>query len=86
MEFKKTLSDYSEFEFKNFVQEMKDDIGTVTYQDELMFHFDSLVGELGGTDLIFYPELGADTSAQGVTEIVKKWCEANGLPGFKPRF
>lgn len=86
MEFKKALSEYTEIEFKKFVQEMKDDVGTVAYQDDLMFHFNSLVGEAGGTDLLFYPEPGSDTSAQGVTETVKKWCEAKGLPGFKPQF
>ena len=84
MEFKKELSEYTEFEFEHFVQEMKDNVGTEKYQDKLMFHFDSLVGDLGGTDLIYYPEPGADTTAQGVKETVKKWCEANGLPRFKP--
>ena len=86
MEVTKSLGDYTEFDFKKLVQELKDNLGTDHYQDELITQFDSLVGELGGTDLIYYPKPGADTSAQGVTETVKKWCEANGLPGFKPRF
>ena len=86
MELKKALSDYTERQFEQFVQEIIDDIGTDNYQDELMSHFDFLVGDIGGTDLIFYSKPGADDSAQGITKTIKNWCEANGLPGFKPRF
>lgn len=54
MELRKALRDYTERQFEQFVQEIIDDIGTDTYQDELMSHFDFLVGHIGGTDLIFY--------------------------------
>ena len=47
MELRKALSDYTERQFEQFVQEMIDDVGTENYQDELMYHFDLLVGELG---------------------------------------
>lgn len=84
MELKKALSDYTERQFEEFVQEMIGDVGTENYQDELMYHFDLLVGELGGTNLIFYPQSGADSSAEGIAKTVSEWCEANGRPGFKP--
>lgn len=86
MELRKALSDYTERQFEQFVQEMIDDVGTENYQDELMYHFDLLVGELGGTNLIFYPQPGADDSAEGITKTVKAWCEARSLPGFKSQF
>ncbi len=36
-----------------------------------------------GSDLIYYPEEGADHSPEGITQTVKEWRAANGLPGFK---
>ena len=84
MELKKSLSDYTETEFKRLVQEIKDDIGSDKYQDELVGHFRILVKGLGGADLIFYPEPGADISAGGIMNTVKARCKAKGLPGFKP--
>ena len=86
MELKKSLSDYTEAEFKRLVQEISDDIGTEKYQDELIWHFRDLVKGFGGADLIFYPEPGADNSAEGIAKAVSEWCEAKGLPGFKSRF
>ncbi len=86
MELKKSLSDYTEAEFKRLVQEISDDIGTEKYQDELKWHFRDLVKGVGGADLIFYPEPGADISAEGIMNTVKARCEAKGIPGFKPRF
>ena len=86
MELKKSLSDYTEVEFKRLVQEIKDDIGSDKYQDELVGHFRILVKGLGGADLIFYPEPGADNSAEGIAKTVSERCEAKGIPGFKPRF
>ncbi|NQD94293.1 bacteriocin immunity protein, partial [Pseudomonas sp. CrR25] len=34
----------------------------------------------------FYPAAGVDDSPEGVLSEVKKWREANGLPGFKTSF
>ncbi|TWR84081.1 bacteriocin immunity protein [Pseudomonas saxonica] len=86
MELKKSLSEYTEAEFKRLVQEISEDIGTEKYQDELIGHFRDLVNGVGGADLIFYPEPGADISAEGIMNTVKARCEAKGLPGFKSRF
>ena len=85
MELKKSLSEYTEAEFKRLVQEISEDIGTEKYQDELIGHFRDLVSGVGGADLIFYPEPGADISAEGIINTVKARCEAKGLRSFKPR-
>ena len=86
MELKNTLSDYTELEFKKLVNEIIKVYGTEKYQDELIIHFRFLVKDVGGADLIFYPEPGADVSADGIINTVKARCEAKGIPGFKPRF
>ncbi|MCH4873123.1 MULTISPECIES: bacteriocin immunity protein [Pseudomonas] len=86
MEFKKALSDYTEYEFKQLITEIKEDVGTEKYQDDLVFYLNELIGPVGGSDLIFYPKPGADKSAEGIAKTVSDWCEASGLPGFKPRF
>ncbi|KAA5845412.1 bacteriocin immunity protein [Pseudomonas chlororaphis] len=51
--------------------------------DALVPHFQKLREDPAGSDLIFYPEDGADGSTEGITRIVKEWRAANGLPGFK---
>ena len=86
MELKKTLQDYTQYEFQQLIKEIKEDVGTEKYQDGLVFHLNELIGPAGGSDLIFYPEPGADKSAEGIANTVSEWCEANGMAGFKPRF
>ncbi|CAI8934551.1 Colicin immunity protein / pyocin immunity protein [Pseudomonas chlororaphis] len=49
----------------------------------LVFHFEKVSEHPAGSDLIFYPENGADDSSEGITRLVKEWRAANGLPGFK---
>ena len=86
MELKNTLGDYTELEFKKLVDEIVKVYGTEKYQDELIINFRFLVKDVGGADLIFYPELGADISAEGIMKTVKARCDAKGLPSFKPLF
>ncbi|AVX91071.1 MULTISPECIES: bacteriocin immunity protein [Pseudomonas] len=82
---KKNLSEYTEAEFLRFMQEIRtankstsDDV-----LDPLLDHFCSITEHPDGTDLIYYPDEGVDNSNEGITETVKKWRAANGLPGFK---
>jgi len=82
---KKSLSDYTEAEFLRFMQEIRtanknasDDV-----LDPLLDHFCNITEHPDGTDLIYYPDEGVDNSNEGITETVKKWRAANGLPGFK---
>ncbi|HFH3052905.1 TPA: bacteriocin immunity protein [Pseudomonas aeruginosa] len=80
------ISDYTEAEFLQLVR----DICEVNCSSEdahlgLVDRFRSLAEHPSGTDLIFYPEDGADDSPEGITRTVKEWRAANGLPGFKVR-
>lgn len=82
MESKEKLADYTEDEFKSLIQAI-DDAETESQQAELVEHLNKIVPHPAGSDLLFYPEPGADESAEGIVQIIKAWCTANGLPGFK---
>nr|WP_298137077.1 bacteriocin immunity protein [uncultured Pseudomonas sp.] len=79
------ISDYTEAQFISFIKEIRaaNKSASDEVMGELLEQFRLLTEHPDGTDLIYYPEPGADTSAEGITETVKKWREANGLPGFK---
>ena len=49
----------------------------------LLLHFEKVSEHPAGSDLIYYPEPGADNSPESVTQIVKEWRAAKSLPGFK---
>ncbi|MFJ7798590.1 bacteriocin immunity protein [Pseudomonas sp. NPDC096950] len=53
--------------------------------DPLLRQFCKITEHPDGTDLIYYPEEGADHSNEGITQTVKKWRIAQGLPGFKEK-
>jgi hypothetical protein len=84
MQLKKTLSDYTEYQFTQVVQLIIDCEGTEKFQTDLIVHLNELAAGAGGSDLIYYPEEGADSSAAGVVSAIQTWCQANGLPGLKP--
>lgn len=83
MSLKSKFSEYTEGEFIALLRAITAGEGTEKEVDQLVFHFERLSEHPSGSDLIFYPEDGADDSPEGITETVKKWREANGLPGFK---
>jgi hypothetical protein len=81
----KTFSDYTEAEFMSFMQELfaankgaPDEV-----LDPLLDEFERITEHPAGSDLIYYPERGADSSAEGIIKTVKEWRSANGFPGFK---
>ncbi|AIS12177.1 immunity protein [Pseudomonas chlororaphis subsp. aureofaciens] len=82
---KNSFSDYTESEFIQLLEELlkEDEAETDERADELLLHFEKVSQHPAGSDLIYYPEEGADNSPEGVTQIVKAWRAANGLPGFK---
>ncbi|WP_045883793.1 bacteriocin immunity protein [Pseudomonas chlororaphis] len=80
---KNTLSDYTESEFEALLQRIINHDGAEPEVDKLVFHFEEVSEHPAGSDLIFYPEDGADDSASGITQTVKEWRAAQGLPGFK---
>ena len=82
----KTICDYTEAQFIQFLDELfaaNDNGASDETLGELLDKFRQLTGHPDGTDLIYYPEDGADDSAEGITRTVKEWRAANGLPGFK---
>lgn len=85
---KKSLLDYTEAQFIQFLKEIRAANKSASDEvlGELLEQFRLLTEHPDGTDLIYYPEAGADNSNEGITETVKKWREANGLPSFKSHF
>ncbi|RIJ13025.1 bacteriocin immunity protein [Pseudomonas sp. 91RF] len=84
--YEKTISDYTEAEFIALLEELAKEDEEAENNDRadlLLLHFERISEHPAGSDLIYYPEPGADSSPQGVTQIVKDWRAANGLPGFK---
>ena len=79
------ISDYTEAQFVRLIKRIliEDASETDELADKLLLHFRKIVGHPSGMDLIYHPEHGADDSPEGITETVKQWREANGLPGFK---
>lgn len=51
--------------------------------DPLLKQFCEITEHPDGTDLIYCPEESADNSNEGITQTVKEWRAAHGLPGFK---
>lgn len=82
---KESFSDYTEAEFVQLLEDLfKEDMSeSDELADVLLLHFRKVSQHPAGADLIYYPEEGADTSAEGITRTVKEWRAANGLPGFK---
>jgi hypothetical protein len=86
---KKSISDYTEAQFIRFMQEIFTANSNGTPDEilgELLDQFCELTEHPDGTDLIYWPEDETQCTPAGITETVKKWREANDLPGFKPRF
>ena len=82
---KNSLPDYTEKEFIELLEELyrADVAPTGNRDDVLLLHLDKISGPPAISDLIYYPEPGTDTSAEGITKTIKEWRAANGLPGFK---
>lgn len=80
---KNKISDYTESEFVALLQNIISHDGTEEEIDRLVFHFEDMSEHPAGSDLIFYPEEGADESAEGIAQTVKEWRSTQGLPGFR---
>ena len=83
---KNSISEYTEAEFIALLEELAKEDEEAESDDRadlLLLHFEKICEHPAGSDLIYYPEPGADSSPQSVTKIVKEWRAAQGLPGFK---
>ncbi|OIN30484.1 colicin immunity protein [Salmonella enterica subsp. enterica serovar Sarajane] len=82
---KKTISDYTEAEFLEFVRRicLVSDYKTEHEHTKAVREFDRLTEHPYKNGLIYYPLEGQDDSPEGIVAEVKKWRAENGLPGFK---
>ncbi|WP_047607670.1 bacteriocin immunity protein [Rahnella aquatilis] len=81
---KKTISDYTESEFLEFVKKFFN-VQSSTEQEDTknILEFKRLTEHPSGSDLIYYPNDDREDSPEGVVKEVKQWRAANGKPGFK---
>ncbi|QCY14671.1 bacteriocin immunity protein [Pseudomonas sp. MPC6] len=82
MEIKSNLSDYTKQEFIALIGAINN-AGTEEDRGELVEHFNKIVPHPSGSDLLFYPEEGADDSPKGVVQIINDYCISKNLPGFR---
>ncbi|WP_237883769.1 bacteriocin immunity protein [Pseudomonas sp. PGPR40] len=83
---KNSFSEYTETEFIELLKELaKEDAEAETDDraDLLLLHFEKISEHPDGSDLIYYPQDGADNSPEGITRTVKEWRSTQGLPGFR---
>lgn len=80
------FSDFTEAQFIDFMQKIftaNKNRAPDEVLDELLDQFRLITEHPDGSDLIYWPESEEQCTPEGITETVKKWREANGLPGFK---
>ncbi|SIS80097.1 bacteriocin immunity protein [Paracoccus saliphilus] len=82
---KHSLSEFTRAEFLDFVERISRAEGaTEKENDEWVDHFAKLVEpHPKGTDIMFWPEEGADDSPEGIVSEVERFCRENKLPCFK---
>ncbi|CAI0755668.1 Pyocin-S2 immunity protein [Serratia liquefaciens] len=79
----KTISDYTEKEFLEFVKGIYND----TYPSEeahidAVMEFERLSEHPSGSDLLYYPEEG-NQGPEAVVKVIKEWRSKNGKPSFR---
>ncbi|KMJ44789.1 colicin immunity protein [Xenorhabdus khoisanae] len=81
---KKKLEDYTEAEFLAFITKIfKADFETEKQGRDAVLEFKRLTEHPDGSDVIYYPPVGAEDSPQGILERVKQWRAENGKLLFK---
>ncbi|MDU9390607.1 bacteriocin immunity protein [Pseudomonas sp. zfem002] len=83
---KKSIADYTEAEFLDFLRliDEKNESAEEEELDALLDQFEALTEHPSGTDLLYWPETEAQGEIEQVLIIIKEWRAANGKPGFKP--
>jgi hypothetical protein len=82
MGIKSNLSEYTRQEFKALIGAI-DDARTEEDRGELVEHFNKIVPHPSGSDLLFYPDDGADDSPEGIVQTINDYCISKGLQGFR---
>ncbi|WP_413734796.1 bacteriocin immunity protein [Sodalis sp. RH21] len=89
MNFLEKYEDYTEEEFRNFLNEfhLKESklsgVALEIYIDKLIDHFEKITEHPLGSDLIYYPNAEQGNGIDGILSEVKQWRAKNGKPGFK---
>ncbi|EAS1942995.1 bacteriocin immunity protein [Salmonella enterica] len=85
MELKNSISDYTEAEFIELIQEIyKENVAeTDDKLDILLNHFEHVAEHPDGTDLIYYAASDTESTPEAITLKIKEWRAANGKTGFK---
>ncbi|MGK4329386.1 bacteriocin immunity protein [Lonsdalea quercina] len=80
----KSINDYTEKEFLEFVHKIFNVDGTTEKEDVAnVLEFKRLTEHPDGSDLIYYPPDDREDSPKGVVQAVKEWRKSKGLPLFK---
>ncbi|OWF74492.1 bacteriocin immunity protein [Yersinia kristensenii] len=83
MKLRYKLEEYTESEFIELVSKIISDEGSEDELDSLLENFIQVSEHPSGSDLIYYPEDGADDSPEGILKLVKKWRAENGKLDLK---
>ncbi len=83
MKKKNSITEYSEKEFLNFVNDIYECNGSEEEINLWVDWFNDLVAHPERSDLIFYPPDEREDSPQGVVHEIKRWYASQGLPCFK---
>jgi len=84
MELKPKFQDYTESEFQTFVEKIWNADMRKETHDQLINHFDRIVGHPKGADLLFYPQDTTNrNSPAGVVHEVKHWHHEKNIIAFK---
>jgi hypothetical protein len=83
----KIISDYSEYEFLDFVTNIyhanKSVYPTEDAHAAAVREFVRLIEHPSGNGLLYYPNNSREDSPEGIVKEVKEWRAKNGKPGFK---
>lgn len=79
----KSIIEITEKEFLAFIIKISEgDFPSEKAYDNAVLEFKHISEHPAGSDLLFYPEPGKESS-EAIVEEIKNWRAANGKPGFK---
>ncbi|MBV4497152.1 bacteriocin immunity protein [Pseudomonas sp. SWRI12] len=80
---KKSIIEITEEEFLAFVLKISEgDFPSEKAHNNAVLDFKRISEHPAGSDLLFYPEPGKESS-EAIVDEIKNWRAANGKPGFK---
>ena len=78
------INDFTRKDFIDFVESVRYLNGKNEEEDnKWVDKFDLIVPHPSKSDLIFWPEEGADSSSEGIVKEIERYCKENDLPCFK---